>query len=708
MLKKVAGAAQDRLKQRLHHHGPPSSSAGRSGPRPRQTRKGQQATVAFSAVDNAAFEQILDDDTDFTTEVEASPPRPYSSPANANSRTDPAQEDTDLFDDSMFDNHEGETLGGNSAPSPDDPLFVSYDPLSGQIMPQSVPSDDSNGTKTGDEETEFVLVNETSDRNADCATITDPMDDTRPPVSSDSELLMTDELFFADSAKLAAEDDAHFQPTDHSAVVSIPENSVDDSDQEFSSNGVGIHANSKSPASSLPSSVESYTGNTKGCGQNCEGPLDIKHAVDKSKEETHSHAESSASNLESELEQLLAPRYDHTSHVGVAGESGNAQRRQGHVEVGGSGHLDSGVFEHDGKDMDSTPERETVVSTTTKDDDGKNEDKDENNDSLPIHDDHFVTNMPTAKSAASSSLVSPQVPPPLSGSPNQNRKNSAGKVPPTRPPISPQVHKRMKAMQKPVSPDTPSSHVTTDHDGDGVAVRLVKPLERARPSPDKAMTAVGKGEELSSDDDDLFPDDLKKLRDMAKQDTTISDNHTQTKITEEVETTSERPIKEEKPSSSSSSPSTRTQKRKYESEFVLSIPYHVFLSLILYLYYSLNVFPYLSGLFAGFLMLYVVLGSVFIYYVQATEKEREERRQGRKQAVLVSQDFVRTMKVDFSKLKEYQVREGRRRGEWSGRGGGRGGGEIFTNYPLPKSLIKAFVYIRNVAHSLNPLLTESC
>lgn len=683
MLKKVAGAAQDRLKQRLHHsHGPPSST-GKPGPR-QSTRKGQQAAVTFSAVDNAAFERILNDDTDFTTELEVSPPsppppplppHPHTSPYD-NSRTDPAHEDTDLFDDSMFDN-EGETLGGNSASSPDDPLFVSYDPLSGQIMPQSVPSDaDSNGMKIGNEGTEFVPVNGTSDRNADCA-IANPMDGPRPPASSDPELLMTDELFFADSAKIMVEDDAHFQPILHS-VMSIPENHPG---SEFNStNGVDIvHADSKSPTGSLPSSVESDAWNMRGRGQNSD-PLvgsNAQHTVDKRRgEETHSHAEISASDLESELEQLLAPRYDHTSHVGVAGVSGNVQRRFFPAgEVGGSGHLDSGVFEHD---LDSTPEREGAIASTG---------KDEDNDSLPIRDDHFVTMVdcthqtdPTAKSASSSSLVSPQVPSPLSGSPNQNRKSSSGKVPPTRPPISPQVHKRMIAIQKPVSPGTHSSHMTTNHDGEGVVVvRLVKPLGQARPSPDKAATAVGKGEELSSDDDELFPDDLKKLRDMddrlAKRDmttTTTSDDYTRAKITEEVETTSEQPIEEGMKPSSSSSHSP--QERKYKSEFVLPITYHMSLSLVLYLYYSLNVFPYLSGLFAGFLMLYVALGSVFIHYVQATETEREERLQGRKEAVLVSEDFVRTMKVDFRKLEEYQVREGEgREGGGEERGRERGG-----------------------------------
>ena len=85
--------------------------------------------------------------------------------------------------------------------------------------------------------------------------------------------------------------------------------------------------------------------------------------------------------------------------------------------------------------------------------------------------------------------------------------------------------------------------------------------------------------------------------------------------------------------------------------------YHFLFAGLLYFYYSLNIFPYLSGFFAGFFVLYLTVGSVFIFYVQTVEKY--QTGEGKEDRLLEpSQDFTELMHVDFDNLRVYKVSHG--------------------------------------------------
>ena len=82
MLKKRVAGAKDKLKHRLHHnHAPPNTgSSSRHGSKYHHSTRGAGTAVSFSTVDTAAFEQILDDDSDidFTVVKKAPPTRPVA------------------------------------------------------------------------------------------------------------------------------------------------------------------------------------------------------------------------------------------------------------------------------------------------------------------------------------------------------------------------------------------------------------------------------------------------------------------------------------------------------------------------------------------------------------------------------------------------------------------------------------------------------
>lgn len=215
--------------------------------------------------------------------------------------------------------------------------------------------------------------------------------------------------------------------------------------------------------------------------------------------------------------------------------------------------------------------------------------------------------------------------------------------------MSPHVKKRMKSSthmptHMVVPTRTMSGHVISIVEGEQVRV-VAKQLGRAR--VDTRPGQVAKNVEETSDDE-LFPNDIRLARERDEVSTTP-----RRRDTDEGKFSTLPPIPPKEPVNISK-PDQKPQPHE-EGYSELPMPYHLTLALVLYLYYSLNVFPYLSGLFAGFLMLYVFLGAVFVYYVNAIDKEKEERQQERTRAVLVSDDFVQTMKVDFESIKEYKV-----------------------------------------------------
>lgn len=703
MLKKVVGAAhlKDRLKNRLYH-APPTAGSRHNGPRYHSGRGGayKQTAMSFSSVDNEAFEQILDDDSDFIAVGKAPPTQSSVAegsnvvwPANTSNSSAESQH-SDLFDDDMFDDQTIEDFEDES-PEASAPV-VNYDPLSGQIVSQPVSSNSSDGDNDG-----MGIGNETEpsrpveedgagddEGGEDHMTLMNSRDGPRVGRASESE--ETDEKLEGTERKLEeteAEDtgvkaldyESHEYLFDEGPDDPLTESpadasfhSVEDSEPVEPVDGMDMPHSYESPVSSFPSSVETdpyWQGNsvhevpevpeTEQNGSNSQ-PTGTR------REEVQSQAESSImSDLEAELEQLLAPRPGHAPRVGVSKDSPGVVRRHQRPVVAQQGpssdregtHLDSGVFEHDDRRDSTLSVGGEATGVTTAHDEG--------NDGLfPSHDDHFSrpkdrsATLPTV-STCHSSKPSNQA----------SKKNSSGRAPPPRPPISPQFQKRMTKSA------AMSSHVT---ESDRVVPKLVRPLGRVVGTQAEVVGKVEEGggvkeeerrggreegpearrveEPLLGDDDDdeLFPDDIKKMREMDRLVATKAQGDPAPLIhntIEQVGPTSQ-PLDTTTPKGTEAG---SAEAGREESEFHLSIEFHLLLSLVLYLYYSLNIFPYLAGVFAGFLMLYVCLGSVFIYYVETIEKEQEERQQERKQPIQVSDDFVQTMKVDFSKLKEYHV-----------------------------------------------------
>lgn len=729
MLKKVAGAAphlKDKLKHRLNHHGhaPPSSGSSRYGSRYHSTHGGGKKTaMSFSTVDNDAFEQILDDDSDFMPVANSPPTRPpapkrsgVSQPSGVSSSTleNPHSDlfDTDIFDRGVVYDDDGDdnellmASGEDSSPPEGSQAMVNYDPLSGQIVSQPVTSSgsdedsgglenrngtemhhtdgmggDENGTGIGGdhraadsrvedsklEQTE--LKSETVQENLDGKGYMDGVEgeldgvlatSNEPEVQS-TKLESEEKDLEPDYLFDEVPEPAGNEPTGNAQQL-VPEGSIKP-ELTLAENGqppsagdlVGTEAEPRefskpqgapdmprayeSPVSSVPSSVEADSYLQGSAARELEFP--VKHPASGMEQshdqasgvgssshplvgvhqqgEVRSYAESSGTSLEAQLEELLAPR-------SKGGSEGSP--------------LDSGVYENERREVDVTPESDGIAISAFHTD----------GDELLIHDDHFT------RPKDRSSSVPVFCTPPSSKAPNQGKRNSSGKTPPPRPPLSPRVKKRMlKSAHS-------AGHVTGSVE-DRVVPELVKPLGSAKVVDSQARKLdhgssrarkeeVGEVDELS-DDDELFPDDTKKVRETDVLKRPISSTHSSHEQAQPASQSFNTAAPKE---SEGTCTSLEQPEVRQESEFALSVQFHLLFSLVLYLYYSLNIFPYVAGLFAGFLMLYLFLGSVFVYYVQTIEKELVERQQEkRKEAVQVSEDFVQTMKVDFLKLKEYQV-----------------------------------------------------
>ena len=806
MFKRVTGAAphlKERLKQQFHHHqyAPPvNTRTHKSRPHPHGP---SQTTVSFSAVDNDAFEQILDDESDFMADFQS--PGPQKSRPQTTGRSDiatpPKADHSDLFDTDMFvvvdKEEEGaesngvvadHTFGGRSDDSSSPSQVVNCDPLSGQIVSDVAPGgapgiiEGGNGmtaeipkerTEAAEEEGESSTSSGSGGTHSEADH--DPMRD-----NSDSEHLSDDQLFDGDLLPGEISKQASTPPTvtDPPSSSSPPSSEILVSKPVSASLSVPVsRPNDHSPLGSLPSSLEAEHQGLGGSGGsaspqpgrarlgNSGGGGDSRSragSYNKEPSQPHPNLDSSVSDLEAELEELLAPRT--TSALPGAGSDkvtppsssfslsssppapisprGNSDhhRRQHDSTTRGAepssmeregSHLDSGVFE--GKELESTPEREGGG--------GGPPDKD---DLFEIHSDHFAGEGTSQTSFAAGTTAVPRHmtsgPSHLSSSPPRARhgpssttgrkKNSAGKTPPPRPPpASPRSQRRStsstrhnSASPSPLSghvtsssshvtgtsppsghvtsssshvtgTSPPSGHVTsplshvTRTEG-GVAVKLVRPLGRAKVDVKPTLVVTRKdmegegeggfGDDREASEDELFPEDKKKVRepvieeavgqsDHTRQESLVIPPPTTTTATTTTTTTSVPrhqnhspflPDEEERAAGASVLERSEDRSRPHHpSETHLTMPYHLLLTLLLYLYYSLNISPYLAGLLAGTLTLYMFLGSVFIYYVHYIEREREERRQeSRRAAVKVSEDFVRTMKVDFSKLKIYQVR----------------------------------------------------
>ena len=338
-------------------------------------------------------------------------------------------------------------------------------------------------------------------------------------------------------------------------------------------------------------------------------------------------------------------------------------------------HLDSGVFEQSGSSstLKPTPEREGVDSTHEDDLFPIDEDhfKDDDDDSTPvpvrrqlIKGSSNIEISHQSKKVLQNAISAPAIMPPdvsktPSGSPPL-KKNSTGKVAPPRPAISPKLKHRMTQKQ------SVSSSSIGGHSEDYTArKKLVQPLGQAPQGRDAAVrdrspVRVETGVDSSAVSSDTIAvrppagrrggsgspskQDEKRIPadDLFLEDSVVSPS------SDGVEKV---PRSTEEQSKLAETESEDEETRNY---FI----YHFLFAGLLYFYYSLNIFPYLSGFFAGFFVLYLTVGSVFIFYVQTVEKY--QTGEGKEDRLLEpSQDFTELMHVDFDNLKVYKVSHSR-------------------------------------------------
>lgn len=780
MLKKVTGAAKDRLKQRLHHGQAPMPSKPRS-----RSHRAAMSAVSLSAVDNAAFENILDDDTDFMSEFNHDHTTPAtlstSNLAKHHVPTHTESQEFDLFDADMFvyvDKPGKDMAADEEEENGEGEGLVNCDPLSGQIVSQCVKGEKS-GTrneediKNGNEE----FRNEEESRNgnkdirneadeigneADITICNGEVNDNGLEIKNemasetgthvkngpgnDASVIDSNVGLLEESSsdeQLFDNEDRIIKPIPipivhlETAYQSSPPQNTTHSDHRrelshHSESGLSAAMSDASPLSSLPSSLENefhtslsapsetavpQTSEKKEPTRQYSPPLFpadtdctpiVKHyyGMNSTPSTLKTHSQD-GSPLESELEQLLAsPKSNLDCMLSKSPSDGRSEQRSSRLSLereGGSAHLDSGVFEHYGTESDSTPERErekTVRRERRKVEDDKDGGKEE--ELFIIEEDYFAaahdaqhlavrttplsrpedhthfspaTSLDTSDDHAHPSTAVPPLKPSSSSSTTYPRGNGKYKAaPPPRPPLSPLMRKKLNAKRAPAGIAPPLSGANE------VRVKYVQPLGRAKPWNQSEAVPNRKTElEERVVADDLFLEDTKKLED-SRTATSLSDEMKMERklvsLTDQVESSHVKPadtataeVRELSPGnsdhpdytcasqSSITSTSTATVSYVEDRELYLTLPYHFALSALLYFYYSLNIFPYLAGLFAGFFTLFLFLGSIFIYYVHTIEKEQKERKQQQRlRDVKLSDDFVQTMRVDFTKLKVYQVR----------------------------------------------------
>lgn len=734
MLKKVTGAAKDRLKQRLHHGQHPMPS------KPRSHRHKAAMPVSLSAVDNAAFENILDDDTEFLSEVSHNhiPPSTSSSISGFNSpkthlpTSAETSQEADIFNTNTFlyvGEHK-EDRGKDVQDEDDAQGLVNCDPLSGQIVSERVKEEeamngDMEGSRMecekdsmhGNEEENSIgnekcgNGNEVEDRNLNkeetrCYSDSGTVDENGArddPNASNSNVCLSE--YSSDDVLFDNEDRttepilipvAHLETTCQSPPL---HKSIHcDHQQEFSyhsESGLSGALSDASPLSSFPSSLENELRSSlcsppsdsathpcdvheatmpHQCARPPHFPADCDHTpiikchnTASPIPPTHSHDGSPSSGTESELEQLLTSSKAMTSScVLCASEESEGKRKRSSSEREGSGpHLDSGVFDHYGTESDSTPEREGHERNVKNENDSKEK-------VFVVEEDHFSashgSSLPTTPLSQPEDHTHYSHTTPLSKSDNHSHSspvthplrssvssvNSRGRSrskapPPPRPPLSFQVRQKINAKRAAAATDQ-------------VKVKYVQPLGRTKPW-NQSGAALGQNAALEERvvADDLFSQDTMKPEEVRAL-TVLSDEVE--KEREMVAPAEEAELCHVKSASETArlmesvsktsiiSMEALTVSDMEDNRLYLTLPYHIALSVILYFYYSFNIFPYLAGLLAGFFTVYLFFGSVFIYYVLTIDKK--EKRQ-RLNDVKLSDDFVRTMKVDFSKLKVYQV-----------------------------------------------------
>ena len=380
-----------------------------------------------------------------------------------------------------------------------------------------------------------------------------------------------------------------------------------------------------------------------------------------------SQQQSATSSIEEELEMLLTPKQKPkvSSTAPFGDESGclptsatvDDPLQAGSHPLGPgresmSSHLDSGVFEQSGHSstLKSTPERES--------EDGAHED-----DLFPINEDHFKaddddsTPVPVrrqlikgasnievtqrSKKVLQSTVSAPAIVPP--------KKNNTGKVAPPRPAISPKLKHRMIQKQS-----VSSSSIGREHEEYTARKKTLQPLGQAPQGRDMIQDHSPLRLETESDSNSIS--EASAIPSQAPQ-----EGGSASTPLEEKRIPADDLFQEDNVPSPSGDEINKVpvvtgsaEELSDDEEILNYFLYHFLFSGLLYFYYSLNIFPYLSGFFAGFFVLYLTVGSVFIVYVQTVEKY--QTGDGKEDRLLEpSQEFTELMHVDFDNLRVYKV-----------------------------------------------------
>ena len=321
-------------------------------------------------------------------------------------------------------------------------------------------------------------------------------------------------------------------------------------------------------------------------------------------------------------------------------------------------------------------------------------------DLFPIEEDYFTeepsatqTGHITGRTSSSSKPSHPAVPPrpyqppARPARPKLVKRNSAGKSPPPRPSYSPKLRHKEPSSSAAVQ-ETAVDGQESRSDGAGVRVKLVQPLGHAPPpregksplpSHDSRFTAstevgplakervhVPGSNRISLSSSAPDPSSL-----LTKRGSLTEHSHSQSK----PDSPKPSAITESKSTSETATAAIETEQKEdvlfdedndkpqpdYQDLLLPNLPlkFLVSLSVPLYLHFSLNIFPYVSGFLAGFLLFYLTAGAALIYYVAIVEGGRggEEEGKGRKSlSPRLSEEFVKRMNVDFSQLGGYKVR----------------------------------------------------
>ena len=339
---------------------------------------------------------------------------------------------------------------------------------------------------------------------------------------------------------------------------------------------------------------------------------------------TTSHEES---DTVASLEALLAPKPKAGS-----GSFTDELPSQHPLEVSSAhhDHFDSGVYDHysfiashstettDGEDLFAI--QENYFSQ------GEFKETSHTNSSSQSYEKPSRKQLSSLRSPVGSSSNTPHTTPP--------KRNRAGKIPPQRPQMSPSLRRKLHQA----SPD-PTSKTSTDNESHQQKHLQGKSLEHA----------IKKNRLVA---DDLFDDDSVAVQPHQYNSKTGPDSS--------VDSTFHHPPSKEslKQDTAGATAGDQVNSQTHPDECdepELTLTYHLLLACLLYFHYTFSSSSYLAGLLTGFLLVFLLVGSVFIIYVSTIESEKREKKNRGARFVQPSEDFLRTMDVNFDRVKLYQV-----------------------------------------------------